>query len=108
MNLQQLHDIIAAELPQDGTIAKAEHLALDAALRGIRAYQASAPADTTGQKAEAVVNGLLPLLAPVLPALGPYAAIVAFFASEFGVIVDALAPEKIIDNQDGPIVHDAG
>lgn len=97
-----------------GRLTSAETATLEAAIKGIQAFLALPHDETTGQKAQSLADGLLTMLTPLLPALGPYAAVLALLEANVGRAVDWICNEikmsklKITDNQTGPVVHDDG
>ena len=98
---------LIAKLP-DGETTSALML-IDKAFAKAQALDA---ASTDGAKAQAVADTLLPHLQAILPP-GPVGSVLGILADlepVLGTAVDwieaEVAPEKVVDNQDGPVVHD--
>ena len=109
--LNLIHNEIL-DLLQKGGVPAAQLATLEMAVKGIQAFLALPQDETTGQTAQALADRLMVLLAPLLPALGPYAAVVFLLEAHLGDAIDwignEISPLKITDKQAGPIVHDDG
>lgn len=84
---------------------------IKAALVAIKAIEALSNHPTLGDKVQEIADLLLPLI-QTLPPVQAYAAIIGLLEPHLGDAIDwlgkELAPMKVVDKQDGEVVHDAG
>lgn len=110
MTLDQIKDEVLKHVGSapDGDQRKA----LGLALKAIEAFHNLPSDETTGAKAQKLADQLVPLVLTTVPGAGSYAAVVALFEPYLGDVIDwigeELAPMKVTDKQDGPVVHDGG
>ena len=106
--LQFIHDEIASLIPA-GKYQPLELATLSAAQAAIRATLAH---ETVATLAQPVANALIPQIVGLVPALAPFAALIAAVEPLIGPAAqwlhDEIAPRTVIDDQAGSIVHDAG
>lgn len=84
---------------------------IKAANVALKAVDAVSSNKSLGDKAQTIADELLPLI-QTLPPVQSYAAIIALLEPHLGDAIDwlgqELAPIKVVDKQDGPVVHDDG
>ena len=108
MDLIKVRALVVGLLKEDLTASQRK--TLEVILAGIDAFVQKGL--TAGEKAQELADRLLPLIVAAVPSVGPYMTAILLFEQHLGDAVDwladNLAPIKVTDKQQGPVVHDDG